>query len=204
MGIRAVLFDADGVIQRPAADWQSRLEKVLGPARDLDAFVRDVFAAERPALTGRSDFVRALLEVLSRWQCHGTLDDALDVWTMIEVEAEIVHAIQELRRTGTRCYLATNQESYRARHMSEALGYADLFDQEFYSCRIGLMKPDAEYFGTVLREIELPPGNVLFLDDHQANVDSAQRVGLHAAVFTAEAGSDALYRTLREFGVNIA
>jgi FMN phosphatase YigB (HAD superfamily) len=204
MGIRAVLFDADGVIQRPATDWQSALGKALGPTKDLDEFVGEVFAAERPALTGGSDFAESLREILSRWSCHGTLEDVLDVWTTIDVEEEILRAIQGLRRTGIDCYLATNQESYRAHHMSEVLGYADLFDGAFYSCQLGSMKPDAGYFRSILRQIELPPGNVLFLDDHQANVDAAQSVGLCAAAFAIEDGSNALRRTLQEFGVHIA
>jgi HAD superfamily hydrolase (TIGR01509 family) len=122
---------------------------------------------------------------------------------MIRVNTEVLQVVQDLRRTGVKCYLATNQQSYRARYMSEVLGYADRFDGAFYSCQLRLIKPDVEYFRAVLSEIGLPPDRVLFLDDHQANVDAAQSAGLHAAVFTAEGGSNALHRTLQEFGVYV-
>ena len=39
---------------------------------------------------------------------------------------------------------------YRARYMSEDLGYSRLFDREFYSCDIGHKKPDAAYFLAIL------------------------------------------------------
>jgi HAD superfamily hydrolase (TIGR01509 family) len=200
--IEAILFDADGVVQRHAVDWRDALGNVLGLTdRPLDEFLTDVFSAERPALTGQSEFAEALSEVLVRWRCHGSLGDVLRVWTMIEVEPEVVEAIQRLRRTGVACYLASNQQWHRARHMSEALRYCRLFDREFYSCAMGLSKPDPDYFRAILKEIQLPPSRVLFLDDHAINIKVARQLGLHASLFSAESGSGALYSTLREFGI---
>lgn len=203
VSIEAILFDADGVIQRPAPARRQMLRELLGPkGNQLDEFIRDLWAAEDPTLTGQAGFAEALSAVLARWKCRASLDEALHVWTMIEVDAEILGTVQALRRSGVCCHLATNQELHRARHMSETLGYAGLFDREFYSCRVGLMKPDPEYFRAVLREIDLPAGRVLFLDDREVNVQAAHQVGLRAAVFVVESGLEALHRTLREFGLS--
>ena len=204
MHIEAVLFDADGVIQRPPERRRIKLEEVLGSTRNLDEFLADIFAAELTALEGQSNFTEALSNVLSQWKCQGNLGDALDAWTMIEVDSQIADTVRTLRRVGVTCYLATNQEPYRARYMSETLGYSDLFDREFYSCRMGVAKPAGAYFRAILGAIGVPPSRVLFLDDHQVNVDSACEVGLHAAAFTLEAGSGALYRILGEFGIHVA
>ena len=204
MDIEAVLFDADGVIQRPAPARQQKLRALLGPRENhLDDFMADLWAAEHPALTGQADFASALSRVLDRWKCRGSVEDALQAWTMVAVEAAIVDTIKGLRQTGIRCYLGTNQESHRAHYMSDALGYASLFDGEFYSCYMGLMKPDPEYFRSVLNEVQLPANRVLFLDDYEVNVTSARQVGLRAEVFVAETGLDTLCRTLRSFGVAV-
>ena len=122
---------------------------------------------------------------------------------MIEVDPEIADAVRALRRMGIACHLATNQESHTARYMSEVLGYSDLFDREFCSCQIGVMKPAGAYFRAILKEIRVEPSHVLFLDDNQVNVDSARKVGLHAAVFTLEAGLNELHRILGEFGIHV-
>ena len=63
--ISAVLFDADGVIQRASQDWWSRLGSLV-PA-DASAFVADLMAAEKPSLVGKGDFRDAVAEVLARW-----------------------------------------------------------------------------------------------------------------------------------------
>jgi len=105
MDIKAVLFDADGVLQRPSPRRRLRWEQMLDSSKGVDAFLVDVFAAEEPALTGRATFVDALTTVLSGWRCSGTIEDALDAWTMIDVDPDVATTIGLLRRvviTGTR------------------------------------------------------------------------------------------------------
>jgi putative hydrolase of the HAD superfamily len=139
--------------------------------------------------------------LLGEWKCCGTVDDALSAWTMIEADAEIIGTLRALRRSGTACHLATNQESYRAAYMSETLGYADVFTREFYSCRLGVMKPDVAYFHKILSAIDVPAENVLFVDDTGANVASAREAGLHAVQFHLDTGAAALTRTFMECGL---
>lgn len=204
MRIEAVLFDADGAIQKPAEKRRNKLGEVLGSSRSIDEFLTDIFAVELTALEGQSNFKEALSKLLFHWKCPGTLDDFLDAWTMIEFVPEIAETVGALKRIGVACYLATNQEPYKAAYMSEVLGYGNLFDREFYSCRMGVKKPDGAYFCAVLKAIGVPPRRVLFLDDLQSNVDSARQVGLHAAVFALESGVGALHRILEDFGMHVA
>lgn len=203
MRIEAVLFDADGVIQRRPRGWKDALGEQLGFSGDPGDFLAEVFAAETPALEGRFDFPAALSNLLSRWNCRATLDEALHTWTMIEVASEITDTIRALRQSGVACHLASNQERHKARYMSEVLGYCDLFDNEFYSCRIGLMKPDNAYFHAILNDIDCRPNQVLFVDDLQVNVDSARVVGLHADTFSLETEREGLQQLLGEYGLHI-
>ena len=201
MNIHAVLFDADGVIQKPSAHRRDAWRGVLGSDRDLDAFVAALFEAETPALEGTSDFSEALASLLGEWECRGTVDDALRAWTMIEADAEIVGILRALRGSGVACHLATNQEQHRAAYMSETLGYAALFTREFYSCRLGVMKPHVAYFHEIISAINVPARNVLFVDDNAANIASAREAGLHAVQFHLDTGAAALTQTLLDFGL---
>ena len=89
MQIQSVLFDADGVLQKPGDLRGSAWAKVLGRTDGLDEFLDDVFEAELPALGGECDFAEAFSKVLSRWKCPGTIADALAAWTMIVPDDEI-------------------------------------------------------------------------------------------------------------------
>ncbi|MGE3345626.1 MAG: HAD family hydrolase [Vicinamibacterales bacterium] len=201
--MRAVLFDADGVIQRPSTRRREAWQSLLGPGRSVDDFFSAVLLAERPAWLGAIDFRESFSRLLLEWRCVGTLDDALEAWTMIEPDQAMLGAVAALRRRGTACHLATNQEPIRAAHMSDHLGYGQLFDREFYSCRVGFAKPDAEYFRALLARLELQPDTVLFLDDRDANVASARAVGLHAEQFLVDAGPSQLERLLAGYELSV-
>ena len=78
MQIRAVLFDADGVLQKRPAGWRSVLQEIVGPNRDPDRFLADLFSAEDPALCGGCDFAEGLAGVLEQWDCRIALPQMLE------------------------------------------------------------------------------------------------------------------------------
>lgn len=196
--ISAVLFDADGVIQRPTIDWWSRLTS-FAPAGQGDAFVADLMAAEKPSLVGKGDFRDAVAEVLRRWSLDVRLEDALEPWHWFAAEPAVLSLIGELRAAGIGCHLATNQQAYRRAIMQDERGYGEWFDQTFYSCDLGLAKPDPAYFRAILGTLDVPASSVLFIDDNESNVAGALSVGLHAEVYDLSSGVDSLVDLLRRY-----
>ncbi len=59
---------------------------------------------------------------------------------------------------------------------------ATMFDREFTSYTLGMVKPDAKIFEHVISELGHPPEQVLFVDDNQPNVDAARELGMDAAL----------------------
>lgn len=57
----------------------------------------------------------------------------------------------------------------------------------FLSCEIGACKPSAEAFAAVERALGLAGGDILFIDDTEANVTAAQSRGWDAIRFTSNA-----------------
>ena len=145
--IEAVLFDADGVLQTASARWRERLRPLLPPGdEDVEGFMGEIFDAERPALTDGSDVIPSFRALLRR---RGSTADPAEILSMlnaIDVHSEALSVVARLRESGARCYLASNQQSHRAKYMSETLGYRDLFDRQFYSCYLGHAKPSRAYF----------------------------------------------------------
>ena len=202
--MRAILFDADGVIQRPGADFRAACGALLSKQGDeLELFMRELFATEKPSLTGHRDFVADLLEVLVHHGVPEKLNDALAIWTAIEVDPDMHTEIVSLRRAGMVCCVASNQQPYRGRHMSETLRYRELFDHEFYSHALGVAKPDPEYFRAITQRLALDPHELLFIDDHETNVLGAREAGLHAELFPREPASSKaeLHAILRRHGL---
>ena len=207
MKVEAVLFDADGVLQHQNTTLHSVLTDVLSlPPDDIEARYHEVWEAENPILTGQGNFAETISDLLVRWGKPGHADAFVQASRDIRTDEAIVSIVRKLRNDGVLCCLASNQMTYRARYMSESLGYSRLLDREFYSCDMGHKKPDAAYFLAILATLELPPGRVLFIDDHEANVAAALDLGMNAAVFQPGPGVEpgSLMRSiLSEHGLEV-
>ncbi|MEO9144023.1 MAG: HAD family phosphatase [Ginsengibacter sp.] len=64
--------------------------------------------------------------------------------------------------------------------------FREYFDKAFYSCEIGLRKPDAECFDWVLNDLKIPQANTVFIDDSAQNIEAAESAGLQTIHLTAE------------------
>ena len=191
MKVEAVLFDADGVLQHQKTTLHSLLTDVLSmPPEEVEARYHEVWEAESPILTGQGNFAETMSELLVEWGRPGHAETFVQASKDIQIDEAVAGIVRRLHGNGILCCLASNQMMYRARYMSESLGYSRLFDREFYSCDIGHKKPDAAYFLAILASLELPPERVLFIDDNEANVAAALDLGMNAAVFQPEPGGE--------------
>jgi hypothetical protein len=151
---RAVLFDADGVMQSmgPVA---AHLRDRFGWSDDRAiAFLHDYWERESECgcLEGRSEFAGVLEELLVDWEIAddpaGFYHDFLTA--AIVPDEENLALVTEVRATGILCALATNQEVGRARFMTDTLGYERVFDHLFFSCELQCAKPSPAYFNAIL------------------------------------------------------
>lgn len=77
-------------------------------------------------------------------------------------------------------------------------GFYDPFEPCLLSCELGLSKPDPKIFEVLLKHLELPAEDVIFIDDKVENVISAKKAGIDAIVFESH---DQLVRELEQRGV---
>lgn len=203
--IRALLIDADGVIQT-APHTRSRLRALVPEGEENDRFLTEVFRSERPCLTGQKDFREELPKVLDRWGVEAPAGKVHAIWEAITLIIDVADVVSDIRAAGIPCYLATNQQIHRADYMRAAFNYDALFDGSFYSYQIGAAKPDPGYFNSILSELALVPGDILFIDDNTANIEAAQACGFTVLQFdatTIENPGDALRSALGDLGFKL-
>ena len=204
LSIEAVLFDADGVLQQPVVGGREKLASLCGIPSRKEEFVTDFLSAEMPCLRGDADMTDAIAEVLKRWDSPYSVEHAIETHTkIVAMNPESIKVVHALRKSGVPAYLATNQHEYRAQYMSENLGYANVFDGEFYSCRLGAMKPDPNYFHAILKSLPFAPEELLFIDDRKRNVATAKSVGIHGVQYDMEHGVGELCSILKCYGLEV-
>lgn len=183
--IQAVIFDYGGVLvqtrqQEPRAVWERQLGMAPGALTRLVHDAQVWVAAQRGVITTEA-----------HWQTVGTTLGltATDLTALRSafyrgdvLNVDLLAYIERLRRAGIRLGLLSNFST----DLRAMLGQQDLlwrFDQIAISAEIGIMKPAAAAYETMLDMLELEAPVCVFVDDLPANVAAAQALGLHGIVF---------------------
>ncbi len=199
--IRHALVDADGVLQDLPGGWVAALVPFLGER--AEEFLLESVTAEQPCLVGEGDFLSLLRGQVDRW---GLVLDPVDlyraVWHRIEVHADTLALVQQLRSAGIGVHLASTQEAGRAAVMRQL--YDGAVDSAYFSCDLGVVKPDPEFFRRILTDLGAAPDEVFFVDDTPANVEGGRTAGLRALHWRHEDGLDRLRAGAAALGLRVA
>jgi putative hydrolase of the HAD superfamily len=102
-----------------------------------------------------------------------------------QVDPEVLAVVRRQRRHRPVALLANATD--RLPRDLQRLGLDGELDTVFNSSTLGLAKPEPQVFAAVCAALQLPPHRCLFVDDQQANVDAAERVGLRAHLYRGPA-----------------
>ncbi len=87
-----------------------------------------------------------------------------------------------------RLHAASNTNVLHKNHIMSNFPVFGRFSGIVASCDVGERKPDAAFYGRLVREIGADPADILFVDDLEANVEGAIRAGLAAVKFASARG----------------
>ncbi|MEU3726233.1 HAD family phosphatase [Streptomyces sp. NPDC031705] len=186
-----VLFDLFGVIARHQSP--AGKERLVTTAGVPGAVFWEAYWALRPPYdrgeVGGPEYWRRVGDAL------GTRFDARKAASLVEadvaswsaVDAEMVDLVGELAAAGRRIALLSNIPEELAVHYERHHPWLAHFRVRGLSCRIGHAKPAAGAYAWCLRALDAAPGEVLFVDDRQENVDAARALGIRGHRFTSAA-----------------
>ena len=191
--IRAVLFDADGVLQIIGTPWRRALADAGG-----EEFATRLLAEEGPTLEGRRRLLPFLEELAGQLGLKSTGRELLELWRRATPDAAARRLVTDLRAAGYLTVLATNQQWERREWMRAHLDYDGLCDIDAYSCLLGVAKPDPDYFRAVLTMARVDADEALFVDDSAENIAAASALGLRTLHHPSDSGGRVLRRELIE------
>jgi len=192
--IRAVVFDVGGVLERdvPAERW-------LGPWRERLGLTEAEFLAALARVDPDDVILTGGLSEAQygrRYAAALSLSDAqlakfmagLWDWYCGELDHELIGFAASLRPRYATAILSNSADGAR-REEQARYGFAGLFDPIIYSHEAGLAKPDPRIYALLCDRLGVPPGDVVFLDDVQDNVDAAVDFGLRGLLHRSAAES---------------
>ena len=103
----------------------------------------------------------------------------------------LVERVSSLRQEGYTTGIITNNVKEFGDGWRSLIPVDELFDFVVDSSSVGIRKPDPRIFQLALEQLgDISPGQVVFLDDYQANVDAARDLGLQAILVGADVLAD--------------
>jgi HAD superfamily hydrolase (TIGR01509 family) len=94
--------------------------------------------------------------------------------------------------------LLSNSNALHWPRVMDEMGLRPAFHHHFVSFVTGRIKPDPDAFEHVLDTLGIPASQILFFDDNRLNVETAERLGLHARLVR---GIEETGRALADAGI---
>lgn len=183
--MKIALIDTDGVLLVKEKYFSERYSEKYGvPNEKIVPFFQKEF---RLCQVGQADLKAVLPMYLEEWGWAGTTEEFMSYWFSTDafVNEGVLEAVKKIRSDGVKCYLATDQEKYRAEYLWKTVELAKEFDGAFFSYELGVGKANPEFWHKVLEKLGRPnPSDIAYWDDEEENVAAARSVGIQARIFT--------------------
>lgn len=190
MQIDAVVFDYGNVLNEPppAAEFQ-KLARVAGfdNATFLDLYWRDRLEYDRGNPLNGPGYWQGVAEAAGREFSAEQINQLiyLDARLWEDTRPILMEWVKILRKQGVETAILSNMPYEIAAHLRQTARWLTLFNHLVFSGELGMVKPEARIYEACLEGLGAKPQAVLFLDDHEENVEGARGVGMQAVRFTS-------------------
>ena len=183
--IKNIIFDFGGVL----LDWNPRYlyKSYFNNDEEMENFLADICNGEWNIKqdAGRP-FAEAVKELQSKFPEYAEAIQMYDDdWEkMLKCELpESIDLLKELKSMGYGIYGLTNWSAEKIGYAFANYSFFSLFDGIVVSGVEKVVKPDRKIYEILLERYSLKPGECVFIDDNQDNVDMAKVLGINAIRF---------------------
>jgi 2-haloacid dehalogenase len=195
-----VIFDLGGVL----IDWDPRhlYRQLFADPSEMEAFLAEVTTAE---WNGRQDEGRAWVEAIDELVAeHPEKRELIEAFhrrwpEMLAGEVPgSVDVLRDVRAAGVRLLALSNWSSETFSFALERFEFLSWFEAIVISGDVKARKPHPAIFEHLIDRYGVQPPSAVFIDDSEANVETAHGLGFVALRFS---GAQALRRNLHLLGV---
>lgn len=199
MNITTIVFDLGNVLVRwnPATLYN----KIFATEKDSHAFLNQVCTMDWHTMqdAGRSPAAgtEALVKEHPSWEPQ--IRAFYDRWEeMFSGPLEgTVQILKALKEKGYRLYALSNWNAELYRRTAGDYPFLNWFDGKIISGEEQMKKPDDEIYKLLLQRFRIQPGETLFIDDNQQNVEAAERLGIQSILFTTPEALEAALKAMK-------
>ncbi len=190
---KAIIFDWAGVIG--ADGYWVWLQKNIPDINGKKDYFQELSEKVDSAQVSHKDFEKMLSEISGK--------PGEQVWQEVKHEIVINHDLIQIMKRLKSKYKIGLLSNFTYPWLNELLVENNLygiFDAHIVSSVHGVIKPSREAFEKILRLLDVQPGESIFIDDRQINIDGARKLGIEGLLFTS---NTQLVHDLEKLGVGL-
>lgn len=184
----AIIFDLGGVLWNISYKNTSEQFKKIG-FEEFDKWYSQakqlhLFDDLEKGLIAKDEFISSVKKIINKSVSEKQI---IDAWNAMLLDLPI-HRIAFLKQVKEQkpIYLLSNTNEIHLIELEKRCeqtevnwqSFMALFNKPYFSCRIGMRKPDEEIFEFVLKENNLKPHSTLFIDDSIQHIESAKKLNI--------------------------
>ncbi len=178
--IKFILFDLGGVLVRIYPD---KFFKYIAKYTEFDEdILKKVSYIRRDINFGYVSPEKIFKKLIIEYKINLSVDEIIDKFLTLYIEEPIsymINLVKELKDNNYSIGLLSNTNELHINYLSKILEDYRYFDKLFFSHIIHKIKPDKEVFEYVLKELNISPQTILFIDDTFENIETAQSSGFN-------------------------
>lgn len=187
--VKAVLFDFGGVF---AEEGFRKGLRLIAESSNVDSDLVEDAGFKLMYSTGyvlgkgvENDFWQAIKKQT------GITGDNLELRNLIlknfVIRPWFLETVKQLKGAGTGLYILSDQTDWLDK-LNDRDDFYQYFDHIFNSYYMGISKSEAELFDIISEKLELPPDEILFVDDYAGHIERAEKKGFHTHLFINKKG----------------
>ena len=180
---KAVIFDLNGVFleSRYLSD---RFEETYGvPNKEFFQVMKGIMDQVR--LPDAPPAFSLWESHLKKWNVGLNETGFFNFWFSGEhLVPELVEYTRQLREQGTKVFILSNNFKERTTYYREQ--FSEIFsniDRAYFSWETGHVKPAPEAFKALLNEQHIAPGQTVYFDDSEKNIQIARELGIQSFIW---------------------
>lgn len=195
-GIKNLLIDFGGVLidlDRPRCIENFRKLGIQNVDELLNVYHQQgIFMQQEKGLVSAAEFRDNIREMAGKSLTDQQIDRAWNSF-LVGIPTSKLDLLLKLREKYVVYLLSNTNEihwKWSCKHAFPYRGFRveDYFEKIYLSYEMKMVKPDAEIFEMVLADAGIEPGETFFIDDSEANCQTARSLGI--ATYTPQPGED--------------
>jgi glucose-1-phosphatase len=130
------------------------------------------------------DFYLKVKEMLSLELSYDSFEPIWNDIFFLSAKNRSVFGLANSLRAGYKIAMLSNINILHYEYLKKNFPVFGIFDKVFLSFQLGRIKPDKEIYHAVVRDLEVSPQEIFYIDDRPELVESAKSLGIKGCVFT--------------------